>query len=126
MIVSVKIEQRDLLADTRAVLAEGRAILNGKTLTFPEKAPFAGKGKLSVSEEGIRLVHQGETESETVLYFGKEGRTTVHSPFGDMFFSARLLNYEISPGRIELEYQIEQDESLAGWFRINAVYVAVS
>ncbi|MBR2768146.1 MAG: DUF1934 family protein [Solobacterium sp.] len=124
MIVTVKIVQKDLLAKTEAVLADGKAILTGKVLSFPEKEPFSGKGKLEMSDEGFRLIHQGETESITELYFGKNGQTTVRSPFGEMIFTTRLTAWNVTFGHVELEYQILQEDTPAGWFRLDAVYVS--
>ncbi|MBR2795122.1 MAG: DUF1934 family protein [Solobacterium sp.] len=124
MIVTVKIVQKDLLAKTESVLADGKAILTGKVLSFPEKEPFSGKGKLEMSDEGFRLIHQGETESITELYFGKDGQTTVRSPFGEMIFTTRLTAWNVTFGHVELEYQILQEDTPAGWFRLDAVYVS--
>lgn len=124
MIVTVKIVQKDLLAKTESVLADGKAILTGKVLSFPEKEPFSGKGKLEMSDEGFRLIHQGETESITELYFGKNGQTTVRSPFGEMIFTTRLTAWNVTFGHVELEYQILQEDTPAGWFRLDAVYVS--
>ena len=124
MIVTVKIVQKDLLAKTEAVLADGKAILTGKVLSFPEKEPFSGKGKLEMNSDGFRLIHQGDTESITELYFEKDGQTTVRSPFGEMFFTTRLTAWNVTDGHAELEYRLFQEETPAGWFRLDAVYVS--
>ena len=122
MIVTLKIEQEDLLAGTCAVLADGKAIHSGTVLSFQEKEPFSGKGRLEIREDGVRLFHCGDTESETVLFFEKEGYSMVFSPFGEMRFQTRLLRKKIKEGEICLEYQITEEDSPVGWFCLRAVF----
>ena len=122
MIVKLRLEQTNLLEGRTEILAEGKAILSGSTLTFAEKKPFEGKGRIEFSDEGLTLIHEGETSSRTELHTGRKGTARVCSPFGDMAFETVLLAYEITPETVTAQYELWQEKTRIGHFRMRAEY----
>lgn len=106
MELNVELIRIDLLSGTTTIIADGRAILVGSTLSYAEKDDIHCLHRVTFGKDCITLKRSGEYGSETVLMPHKKGKAVVHSPYGDMVMDTILDDFLQNDGLWMAEYRI--------------------
>ncbi len=103
--------QTNMMDNEKNILAKTEMSLTEDLLFYTEKS--GASCSVSFQSDSIILSRNAESTSEIVLFFNGDGKATITSDLGRLYFESRLLNYQKTPEKITIEYKLfSENESI--------------
>lgn len=109
--MEVKVRLTKIVAeDNPEILAEGTGKKEEDYLEYIDTS--GDTHRITYKEKEIWLEKDGEFSSQTILKEGEVGTSRVHSPYGDMEFTTKLINQTKENNRWHIHYQVLSNEDI--------------